>query len=34
MIFLRIALIDIFGDYAKLYKKKWLRTKVLGIYFA
>ena len=34
MIFSRIALTDIFGDYAKWYKKKWLKIRILGIYFA
>jgi len=34
MIVLRIALINIFGDYAKQRKKKWLETGIPWIYFA
>ena len=34
MIFSRIALINIFGDYAKQRKKKWLETGIPWIYFA
>jgi hypothetical protein len=34
MIFSRIALLNIFGDYAKQRKKKWLGIGLSWIYFA
>jgi hypothetical protein len=34
MIYSRITLINIFGDYAKQRKKKWLGTGIPWIYFA